>query len=215
MGRTPFDQHAAVVCSAFRRCGAPGLEDGLSTGRGQALRGGSMTVLHPHGRQGPAHPPPASARHQRGRGGPGRALGASAGRALRVFCVARGSGTCCAGCATRSRRRRSTRGWRRVLGRSPTAWCPTSRRAPSPRRLRAWRVTWPRTWCAPRWRSGASSAMRASGARSRTARTGPTGWSMHPWMSPRVWAAWGNTRAPRGASASALMGCQPRRRLPR
>ncbi len=38
------------------RCGAPCLDDFSSTVRGKALRGGSITVLHPHGRQGP-YPP--------------------------------------------------------------------------------------------------------------------------------------------------------------
>jgi hypothetical protein len=57
MFRTPFDQHAAVVFSAFMRCGAQCLDDCLSTVRGQALRGGSLTVLHTHGRHGQYHPP--------------------------------------------------------------------------------------------------------------------------------------------------------------
>jgi len=55
--RTPFYQNAAVVLRAFMRCGAPGLEDFYSTVRGKALRGGSITVLHTHGRHG-QYPPP-------------------------------------------------------------------------------------------------------------------------------------------------------------
>ena len=54
--RTPWYQHAAVVLSAFRRCGAPCLDDFYSTVRGKALRGGSITVLHTHGRNGQYHP---------------------------------------------------------------------------------------------------------------------------------------------------------------
>jgi len=54
--RTPLYQNAAVVLSAFMRCGAPCLDDVYSTVRGKALRGGSMTVLHPHGRHGQYHP---------------------------------------------------------------------------------------------------------------------------------------------------------------
>jgi len=54
--RTTFSQHAAVVGSAFRRCGAPCLDAFSRTVRGKALRGGSRTVLHPHGRHGP-YPP--------------------------------------------------------------------------------------------------------------------------------------------------------------
>lgn len=54
--RTPFYQNAAVVLSAFMRCGAPCLDDFYSTVRGQALRGGSSTVLHTHGRHGQYHP---------------------------------------------------------------------------------------------------------------------------------------------------------------
>ena len=55
--RTPLDQNAAVVLSAFRRCGAQGLEDCYSPVRGKALRGGSSTVLHTHGRHGHSPPP--------------------------------------------------------------------------------------------------------------------------------------------------------------
>jgi len=57
MFRTPFDQNAAVVFRAFRRCGAQCLDDFLSTVRGKALRGGYIPVLHTHGRHGPYHPP--------------------------------------------------------------------------------------------------------------------------------------------------------------
>src|SRR4051794_21890644 len=56
MCRTPLYQNAAVVFRAFMRGGAPCREDFLSTVRGKALRGGSMTVLHTHGRHGPYHP---------------------------------------------------------------------------------------------------------------------------------------------------------------
>jgi hypothetical protein len=56
MFRTPFYQNAAVVCSAFMRCGAQCLDDFFSTVRGKALRGGSITVLHTHGRNGQYHP---------------------------------------------------------------------------------------------------------------------------------------------------------------
>ena len=56
MFRTPFYQNAAVVLSAFMRCGAPCLDDFFRTVRGKALRGGSITVLHTHGRNGQYHP---------------------------------------------------------------------------------------------------------------------------------------------------------------
>ena len=56
MCRTPFYQNAAVVFSAFMRCGAPCLDDFFRTVRGKALRGGSSTVLHTPGRHGPYHP---------------------------------------------------------------------------------------------------------------------------------------------------------------
>jgi hypothetical protein len=56
MFRTTFYQHAAVVLSAFMRCGAQCLDDFYSEVRGKALRGGSITVLHPHGRHGQYHP---------------------------------------------------------------------------------------------------------------------------------------------------------------
>jgi hypothetical protein len=56
MFRTTFSQHAAVLWSAFIRCGAQCLDDVSSTSRGKALKGGSITVLPTHGRRGP-YPP--------------------------------------------------------------------------------------------------------------------------------------------------------------
>jgi hypothetical protein len=56
MFRTPFYQNAAVVFSAFMRCGRQCLDDFYSEVRGKALRGGSITVLHTHGRNGQYHP---------------------------------------------------------------------------------------------------------------------------------------------------------------
>ena len=52
MFRTTFYQNAAVLLSAFMRCGAQCLDDFYSTVRGKALKGGSITVLHTHGRNG-------------------------------------------------------------------------------------------------------------------------------------------------------------------
>src|SRR5437879_5633044 len=46
MFRTTFYHNAAVVLSAFIRCGAQCLDDFYSTVRGKALKGGSITVLH-------------------------------------------------------------------------------------------------------------------------------------------------------------------------
>src|SRR5499426_1201399 len=57
MFRTTFYQNAAVVLSAFLRCGAQCLDDFYSDVRGKALRGGYITVLHTHGRNGQYHPP--------------------------------------------------------------------------------------------------------------------------------------------------------------
>ena len=57
MFRTTFYQNAAVVLRAFIRCGAQCLDDFYSDVRGKALRGGSITVLHTHGRNGHYHPP--------------------------------------------------------------------------------------------------------------------------------------------------------------
>src|SRR6267143_6818524 len=54
--RTTFYQNAAVVLSAFMRCGAQCLDDFSSTLKGKALKGGSITVLHTHGRNGQYHP---------------------------------------------------------------------------------------------------------------------------------------------------------------
>jgi hypothetical protein len=57
MFRTTFSPHAAIVLSAFMRCGAHCLEDFYSTVRGKALTGGYIPVLHTHGRNGQYHPP--------------------------------------------------------------------------------------------------------------------------------------------------------------
>jgi hypothetical protein len=56
MFRTTVYPNAAVVLSALRRCGAQCLDDVSRAGRGQALRGGSSTVRHTHGRNGQYHP---------------------------------------------------------------------------------------------------------------------------------------------------------------
>jgi Putative transposase/Transposase zinc-binding domain len=56
MFRTTFYQNAAVVLSAFMRCGVQCLDDVYSDVRGKALRGGYITVLHTHGRNGQYHP---------------------------------------------------------------------------------------------------------------------------------------------------------------
>jgi hypothetical protein len=54
--RTTFYQNAAVVLSAFLRCGAQCLDAFYSTVKGTPLQGGSITVLHTHGRNGQDHP---------------------------------------------------------------------------------------------------------------------------------------------------------------
>jgi len=56
MFRTSFYQNAAVVLSAFMRCGRQCLDDFYSEVGGKALRGGYITVLHTHGRNGQYHP---------------------------------------------------------------------------------------------------------------------------------------------------------------
>ena len=65
MFRTTFYQNAAVLLSAFMRCGAHCLDDFYSTVRSKTLQGGYITVLHAWAQR--AVPPPSpSARHQRG-----------------------------------------------------------------------------------------------------------------------------------------------------
>src|SRR5712671_7407610 len=56
MFRTTFYQNAAVVLSALIRCGAQCLDDFYSAVRGKPLKGGYITVLHTHGRNGQYHP---------------------------------------------------------------------------------------------------------------------------------------------------------------
>jgi hypothetical protein len=56
MFRRTFSQHAAVMLSAFMRCGAQCLDAFYSTVKGTSLQGGYITVLHTHGRNGQYHP---------------------------------------------------------------------------------------------------------------------------------------------------------------
>jgi hypothetical protein len=56
MFRTTFSHNAAVLLSALMRCGVQCLDDFSSAVRGKALRGGSIVVLHTHGRNGQYHP---------------------------------------------------------------------------------------------------------------------------------------------------------------
>ena len=55
MCRTTCSHNAALVLRALLRCGVQCLDDVSSTVRGKALRGGSITVLHTHGRHGQSH----------------------------------------------------------------------------------------------------------------------------------------------------------------
>jgi Transposase zinc-binding domain len=54
--RTTCYQNAAVVLSAFMRCGVQCLDEFYSTVRSKPLRGGDLTVLDTHGRNGQDHP---------------------------------------------------------------------------------------------------------------------------------------------------------------
>src|SRR2546426_7895825 len=56
MFRTIFYQNAAVLVSALMRGGVQCLDALYSEVRGKTLRGGSITVIHTHGRNGPYHP---------------------------------------------------------------------------------------------------------------------------------------------------------------
>ena len=52
MFRTTFSHNAAVWLSGLMRCGVQCLDDFSSTVRGKVLKGGSITVLQTHGRNG-------------------------------------------------------------------------------------------------------------------------------------------------------------------
>ena len=56
MFRTTFYQNAAVLMSALMRCGVQCLDEVYSAVRGKALKGGYITVIHTHGRNGQYHP---------------------------------------------------------------------------------------------------------------------------------------------------------------
>ncbi len=122
MFRTTFYQNAAVVLSAFMRCGAQCLDDFYSTVRGKALKGGYITVLHTHGRNGQYHPHLHLLATSGGYDGPGRALGASASTCPTPAASQVAVAPADACCARRSRPRRSSSWWMRVSGSIPTAW---------------------------------------------------------------------------------------------
>lgn len=136
--------NAAVWLRALRRCGVQGLNDVSSAGRGKALQGGSSTVLHTHGRNGPAPPcleaPPGVGRRRRGRAGhscpmcPRRGGGAS------------GRGPGCGRCVRRLRPPPCS-GWlREASGHPQTVWCALCPRAQGRRSRQVGRATWPHTW---------------------------------------------------------------------
>ena len=54
--RTPFYQNAAVLLSELMRCGRQCLDDFYSEVRGKPLKGGYISVIHTHGRNGQYHP---------------------------------------------------------------------------------------------------------------------------------------------------------------
>ena len=54
--RMTFYQNAAVLLRALMRCGVQCMDDFYSDVRGKALRGGSIVVIHTHGRTGQYHP---------------------------------------------------------------------------------------------------------------------------------------------------------------
>src|ERR687894_1055865 len=56
MFRTICYQNAAELVNALMRCGPRCLDDFYSEGRGKALKGGYITVIHTHGRNGQYHP---------------------------------------------------------------------------------------------------------------------------------------------------------------
>ena len=56
MFRVTFYHNAALLLSALMRCGAQCLDDFYSEVRGKALKGGSIVVLHTHGRNGQYQP---------------------------------------------------------------------------------------------------------------------------------------------------------------
>ena len=56
MFRTPFYQNAEVLLDELMRCGRQCLDDFYSEVRGKPLKGGYISVIHTHGRNGQYHP---------------------------------------------------------------------------------------------------------------------------------------------------------------
>ena len=57
MFRTPFYQNAEALLGELMRCSVRCLDDFYSEVRGKVLKGGYITVVHTHGRNGQYHPP--------------------------------------------------------------------------------------------------------------------------------------------------------------
>ena len=56
MFRTPFYQNAEALLGELMRCSVRCLDDFYSEVRGKVLKGGYITVVHTHGRNGQYHP---------------------------------------------------------------------------------------------------------------------------------------------------------------
>ena len=63
MFRTIFYQNAAELVNALMRCGVRCLDDFYSEVRDKQLKGGYITVVHTHGRNGQYHPPARDETH--------------------------------------------------------------------------------------------------------------------------------------------------------
>ncbi len=105
MFRTTFYQNAAVLLSALMRCGVQCLDDFYSAVRGKALRGGSIVVIHTHGRNGQYHPHLHLIATSGGYDESGRDAGNICIICPMSCCVASGSGICCAWCDRRCQTR--------------------------------------------------------------------------------------------------------------
>jgi len=93
MFRTTFYQHAAVVLSAFMRCGVQCLDAFYSTVKGKPLKGGYIVVLHTHGRTGQYHPHLHVLATSGGYDGPGECWAHLTYLSYELL-LARGSGIC-------------------------------------------------------------------------------------------------------------------------
>ena len=214
MFRTTFYQNAAVVLSAFMRCGVQCLDDFYSTVKGKALQGGYITVLHTHGRNGQYHPHLHVLATSGGYDGQGERwehlqylpyellrrkwqwhLLTMLRQTLRTEAIAQLVDTC--------------------FRQYPNGLVTNVQKGQVPAQAQSVARYVAKYVVSPPIAVRRIDRYDGHGSRTITAPTAPSGWSTKQWRSTHLLAGWCNTRCPKASSASDITGCKRPRRLPR